>query len=219
MFTGIIAATGTVTSNEKHQNGWRLQIEALELDMTDVRTGDSIAVNGVCLTVVNFANDGFGADVSNETLSCTTLGHLNKGDKVNLEKSLLPTTRLGGHMVGGHVDGVGIVSDCRPDDVSLRVRLRVPAHLTRYIAAKGSICVDGVSLTVNHIEGAEFEFNVVPHTQQMTTLGDYTAGREVNIEVDLIARYLEKLLAEARVIPPVDKGVTLALLKESGFIE
>lgn len=216
MFSGIVAATGVVADAAPAAAARRLYIDAPALDFTDIATGDSLSVSGVCLTVIEIAGSRFGADVSNETLSCTTLGGLVTGAVVNLEKALLPTTRLGGHLVSGHVDGVGAVTACVPDGDSVRLRVRVPGGLARYIAAKGSVCIDGVSLTVNRVDGAEFDVNIVPHTRRVTTLGDLGVGRAVNIEVDVIARYLERLLAAERA---PSGGVTLELLKRSGFID
>jgi riboflavin synthase len=187
-----------------------------KLLMDDVDLGDSIAVNGVCLTVITFNAHSFEADVSNETLACTTLGNLAVGTPVNLEKALLPTTRLGGHLVSGHVDGVGEIVKLASDGRSLRFTLRVPQELMRYIAAKGSICVEGISLTVNRVEGQTFDLNLVPHTLEKTNLKDAGVGRSVNLEVDIIARYLERML-----IGPEnagDSGVSRELLAESGFL-
>jgi len=217
MFTGIIQATGEIRALEMRNGDARLSIAAGGLDMADVALGDSIAVNGVCLTAVAFDSSSFQADVSGETLACTILGDLAIGARVNLEKALTPTTRLGGHLVSGHVDGVGEVLRRWSDARSERFRLRAPAELAKYIAAKGSICVDGISLTVNRVEGAEFELNIVPHTLQETTMGEFAAGRRVNLEVDIIARYLERLLLGGEAAQP--GGVTAALLAEHGFIK
>lgn len=196
MFTGIIQAVGTLAAVESHGGERRMRIAAGSLNLADAGVGDSISVSGVCLTATVFTDDGFWCDVSAETLSRTTLGALRIGSRVNLETALLPTTRLGGHLVSGHVDGVGAVTERRPQDQSLRVGIEVPKELARYIAVKGSVCVDGVSLTVNEASGALFTVNLVPHTLGQTTLGDYAAGARVNIEVDLIARYLERLLEQ-----------------------
>lgn len=216
MFTGIIQATGEIRALEQRNGDARLTIAVGALDMADVALGDSIAVNGVCLTAVRFDETSFDADVSGETLACTTLGDLSPGARVNLEKALTPTTRLGGHLVSGHVDGVGEVLRRWSDARSERFRIRAPDGLAKYIAEKGSICVDGISLTVNRVEGAEFELNIVPHTLQETTMGDFVAGRRINLEVDVIARYLERLLLGERAAQP--GGVTEALLAEHGFI-
>lgn len=216
MFTGIIAAVGTITALQPRSGDVRLRITADRLDLSDVQLGDSIAVSGVCLTAVELPGDGFWADASRETLECTILGGAAPGMKVNLEKALTPTTRLGGHLVSGHVDGIGTVTEWRSDGRSWRLRIQAPDALARYIAAKGSICVDGVSLTVNRVDGAAFELNIVPHTLAETTLADFKTGRRVNLEVDLIARYLERLLLGDRAAQP--GGVlTEALLREHGF--
>jgi len=218
MFTGIIQATGEIRTLEQREGDARLAIAVGRLDMGDVALGDSIAVNGVCLTAVSLDAHSFVADVSGETLACTTLGDLSPGARVNLEKALTPTTRLGGHLVSGHVDGVGEVLRRWSDARSERFRIRAPAGLAKYIAEKGSICVDGISLTVNRVEGAEFELNIVPHTLLETSMGDFRAGRRVNLEVDIIARYLERLLlGEKAAAEP--GGVTETLLAEHGFIK
>ncbi|MEW6353502.1 MAG: riboflavin synthase [Pseudomonadota bacterium] len=200
MFTGIIEAVGVVDALERHTSGARLRVGAGKLDLTGVRAGDSIAVNGVCLTVTALHGGGFDADLSAQTLSCTTFAALAPGARVNLEQSLTPAARLGGHWVSGHVDGVGRVVERRPDGASLRLRIRAPDALAKYIAVKGSICVDGVSLTVNAVRGAEFEVNIIPHTLQETTLGDVQVNSLVNLEVDIIARYLERLLLGERAV-------------------
>ncbi|HEY8386361.1 MAG TPA: riboflavin synthase [Porticoccaceae bacterium] len=198
MFTGIVESLGTIASLEERGGDLRIAISTRELDMSRVQLGDSIAVNGVCLTAVALPGDGFVADVSRETLALTTLGQWQVGDQVNLERALTPESRLGGHIVSGHVDGVGEVVSRHSDARSERFRLRVPAGLARYIAHKGSVAVDGVSLTINRVDGAEFEINIVPHTLERTVIGSYQPGVRVNIEVDVIARYLERLLLGER---------------------
>ncbi len=217
MFTGIVQGMGTVRTLDPRGGDVRLRIDAAALGLADLRPGDSIAVNGVCLTALEPAADEFCADVSLETLARTTLGELRGGDRVNLEPALLPTTRLGGHLVSGHVDGVARVVDLREAARSRVLRFAVPAELARYLAAKGSVCVDGVSLTVNVVVGAEFEVNVIPHTFERTVVGAYRCGTRVNIEVDLVARYLESLLA-ARTTTGGAGGVTRALLEQYGFV-
>ena len=192
MFTGIVQTLGTVASVEAQGGDSRLTIDAPGLG--DFAIGDSISVSGACLTAVARTPGGFVADVSRETLDCTTLGALEVGSPVNLELSLTPATALGGHLVSGHVDGVGELVAEEEDARSQRLRLRAPAGLERYIAAKGSVCVDGVSLTVNEVEGREFGVNVIPHTAAVTTLGAARPGSRFNLEVDLIARYVERLL-------------------------
>lgn len=216
MFTGIIEALGVIKRMDKVGGDMRLAIDANSLDMSDVQLGDSIAVNGVCLTAIEFDASGFVADVSNETISLTSLQSLKPGSEVNLEKALLPTTRLGGHLVSGHVDGLGTVVDKFEDARSIRLVIEAPDELLKYIAAKGSICVDGTSLTVNAISASQFELNIVPHTQERTVIKYYTKGTRVNLEVDLIARYLERLLLHL----PDDKrsNIDMELLARTGFV-
>jgi len=194
MFTGIVEAVGKVAATQPRGGDLRLAIEAETLALDAVRLGDSIAVNGICLTVVEFDAHRFAADVSVETLAHTTAGSWQVGTQVNLEQALTPRHRLGGHIVSGHVDGVGEVLARHGDARSERFRLRAPLALARYIASKGSITVDGTSLTVNAVDGAEFEINIVPHTLANTIIGGYRPGTRVNLEVDVIARYLERLL-------------------------
>ena len=217
MFTGIIQSTGTISRLELLGGDCRVTIDTGKLPMDDVRLGDSIAVNGVCLTAVEIGMRHFTADVSRETLSHTTLGEARGGTPVNLELALLPTTRLGGHLVSGHVDGVGTVISKQGDGRSWRFTLEAPAELARYIAAKGSICINGVSLTVNEVEGARFGINIVPHTLAETTLGQTAAGHRVNLEVDVLARYTERLLLGDRAASPAS-GLSLERLQETGFI-
>lgn len=195
MFTGIIQAIGHITRVERREGDVRLHLTAGDLDLSDVSPGDSIAVSGVCLTALEPSVHGFVADVSNETLRLTTLGHAKEGNAVNLEKALRLVDRLGGHLVSGHVDGLGEVLAIDEDARSQRWRFRVPQALSRYIAKKGSVCIDGVSLTVNAVEADDFEVNLIPHTLQVTTFGARRVGDAVNIEVDLMARYAERLFA------------------------
>lgn len=195
MFTGIIEAKGQVTGIEEIGGDRRFEIGLGNIAQSDVRLGDSVAINGVCLTAVAFGNHSMFADVSLETLRCTTLGELSVGEAVNLEMALLASSRLGGHMVSGHVDGVGEVKSRSSDARSERIEFTAPSDISRYIAAKGSICVDGVSLTVNEVTGDVFAVNIVPHTLEETNLGRCQAGVKVNLEIDLIARYLERLLS------------------------
>jgi riboflavin synthase len=193
MFTGLIQAVGHMTSREALGGDLRLRIATGALPMADVQLGESIAVSGVCLTVVAFDLESFAADVSNETLARTTLGRLPDGAAVNLERALLPTARLGGHLVSGHVDGLGRVGDIRDDGRSQRWFFSAPKKLLRYVAEKGSIAVDGVSLTVNGVDEYGFEVNLVPHTVANTAFASAVAGASVNLEVDVIARYVERL--------------------------
>ena len=217
MFTGIIQAVGSIALIERKGGDACLRINTGALDMRDVQLGDSIAVSGVCLTAIEHSANGFSADVSGETLTRTTLGNLVTGSRVNLEKALTPSSRLGGHLVSGHVDGVGEVVERSVEARSVRFRIQAPAALARYIAGKGSICLDGVSLTVNAVEGAQFDINVVPHTLQSTTLGEVQPGCRVNLEVDLIARYLERLILGGRAAD-ASSPITHAFLAEHGFL-
>ncbi len=195
MFTGIVQDIGHVARIEPRGGDTRLVIAAAGLNLSDVAIGDSIAVAGVCLTAIALDGHTFAADVSVETLSCTTLGTLREGAAVNLEKALRLTDRLGGHLVSGHVDGVGRVVSITPDARSQRWIFEVPRELVRYIAAKGSVCVDGVSLTVNEVDGTRFGVNLIPHTVEVTTFGARRIDDAVNVEVDLLARYVERLHA------------------------
>lgn len=198
----------------------RLGIRTGSLPMADVAIGDSIAVSGVCLTVVDLVDGGFRADVSGETLRRTILGALAVDAPVNLEKALTLATPLGGHLVSGHVDGTGTVVARRADSRSVQFTIQAPAELARYIAAKGSICVDGVSLTVNDVDGAGFEVNIVPHTLAGTTINACRPGSQVNLEVDLIARYLERLwLGDQAAHPGPGSAITREMLESGGFMD
>ena len=217
MFTGIIEAIGEVAELQPKGEDLRLRIRTGKLALQDVEIGDSIATSGVCLTVVELPGDGFCADVSVETLACTGIGSLKVGDRVNLEKALTPTTSLGGHLVSGHVDGIAEVVSRQNDGRSVRFRMRAPDRLARYIAVKGSVCVDGISLTVNGVRGVEFDVNIVPHTLAETTMGEFRPGRTFNLEVDIIARYLERLLLGDKAAETTASGISLELLRRSGF--
>lgn len=195
MFTGIIEGVGRLAATERVGGDVRLTVAVGSLPFAAVQMGESIAVNGVCLTVVAFDADSFAADASNETLALTTLGALKVGDAVNLERAMRPTDRLGGHMVSGHVDGLGRVESIADDARAQRWRFAAPASLLRYIARKGSICVDGVSLTVNEVDDTGFEVALIPHTVAHTRFADTRVGDAVNLEIDLVARYVERLLA------------------------
>lgn len=219
MFTGIIEAVGEVAELQSRGGDVRLRIRTGKLDLGDVALGDSIAVNGVCLTAVELPGDGFAADVSRETLSLTSLGQLKAGGRVNLEKALTLSARLGGHLVSGHVDGLGSVVERHDDARSVRFTIAAPDELARYIAHKGSITVDGTSLTVNAVSGSRFELNIVPHTLQETIMGDYAPGHRVNLEVDLVARYLERLLLGDNAAQPQASAVDLAMLLRTGFVK
>lgn len=195
MFTGIIQDVGTVASLAERGGDTRITVEVTRMPLGDVKPGDSICVNGVCLTALDITGRSFAADVSRETLKVTTLGELAAGSRVNLEPALRAGDPLGGHLVSGHVDGIAVISALHADARSVRVTFRCPKELARYIARKGSAAIDGVSLTVNEVDGLEFGVNLIPHTQSVTTLGDLAVGRRVNLEVDQVARYVERLVA------------------------
>lgn len=219
MFTGIIQAVGTVVSMQPTGGDLRLRIETGQLSLDDVALGDSICTSGVCLTVIELPGDGYWADVSVETLDFTTLGALQPGSRVNLEKALTPASRLGGHIVSGHVDGVGEILGLEEDARSIRVEVGAPAELAKYIAHKGSICIDGTSLTVNAVTGNRFELNIIPQTMAETIFGEYRPGTRVNLEVDVIARYLERLvLGDAAADPEVGAGLSMEVLADNGFL-
>jgi riboflavin synthase len=212
MFTGIIAAVGQLKSLESRGGDIRLHIDPAKLDMTDVKLGDSIAVNGVCLTVVEMASRSLQFDVSQETLQRTSLGQLKTGSEANLEKALAVGDRLGGHMVSGHVDGLGEVISKTASARSWQYKIKAPAELERYIAEKGSITIDGVSLTVNGVFDGGFDINIIPHTLEETIIKHYQTGTKVNLEVDLIARYLERLL------PQTGSTISRDFLTQQGYI-
>ncbi|MGO4702782.1 riboflavin synthase [Dyella sp. 2RAB6] len=212
MFTGIIQTVGRIARLEPRGGDVRLYVDTAGLDLADVQLGDSIAVSGVCLTAVTLEPRGFGADVSNETLALTTLGKLKAGDPVNLEKALRLADRLGGHLVSGHVDGMGKVVSITPDGRSQRWTFEVPANLARYIAAKGSICIEGTSLTVNEVDGLRFGVNLIPHTVEHTVFHARRPGDAVNLEVDVVARYVERLMGGGG-SPRLDED----FLKKHGF--
>jgi riboflavin synthase len=217
MFTGIIEAVGIVNSCKRSGGDMQLIVDTQNLDTSDVVLGDSIAVNGVCLTAVALDGKKFTADVSAETLAHTTLGNFNTGQRVNLEKALTPSSRLGGHLVTGHVDGVGKVLQRKSEGQSERFRIEAPRELARYIARKGSVCVDGISLTVNAVDANTFDLNIVPHTLANTIMDSYSEGTAVNLEVDIIARYLERMLlaGDADAVG----SVTLEKLRQYGFAD
>jgi riboflavin synthase len=217
MFTGIIEATGRIDSINVNSQGARLIVASGKLDMSDVKLGDSIATNGVCLTVVAFDANSFSADVSKETLQRTGLGDYHVGGEVNLEKAMLASTRFGGHMVSGHVDGVAKVLAIEDSGNSIDYWLEMPQELAHYIAEKGSVTIDGISLTVNSISDDKFRLTIVPHTTQETIIKHYQAGTRVNLEVDLVARYLERLLSK-KTPQQAPSQITEALLIKSGFI-
>ncbi|MDP2903297.1 MAG: riboflavin synthase [Methylovulum sp.] len=216
MFTGIILAIGKISAIERKSGDFRLQIDTGKLALSDVQLGDSIAVNGVCLTAVELGAHYFCADVSNETWSRTTLSAATTGSPVNLELALTPTTRMGGHIVSGHVDGIGNVTEKKPDGRSVRFNIKAPDSLAKYIAEKGSICINGISLTVNEVNGAVFGVNIVPHTLKETTVGNAVVGTPVNLEVDVLARYMERLMKGGAAATACG-GITEELLQNSGF--
>jgi riboflavin synthase len=196
MFTGIIIATGRLISSVEKGGDLELGIDASALDVSRLGIGDSVSVQGVCLTVTRLQGDVFYADVSRETMEKTTLGTLGRGTRVNLEPSLRAGDPLGGHMVSGHVDAVGRLVNVHEDGRSWRMEFELPAGLMRFVAPKGSICIDGVSLTVNQVGGRRFDVNIIPHTREVTTLGDLVIDAGANIEIDVVARYLERLMAK-----------------------
>src|ERR1700722_13131114 len=195
MFTGIVLATGRIDSLTEKGGDLELGVDAAALDFKRIAIGDSVSVQGACLTVTRMQDTRFYADVSRETMAKTTLGTLSTGSRVNLEPSLRAGDALGGHLVSGHVDAVGKLATLVQDARSWRLEFELPAPLMRFVASKGSICVNGVSLTVNHVDGRRFDVNIIPHTAKVTTLGELGIGDGVNIEIDVIARYLERLMS------------------------
>ena len=196
MFTGIIQSKGSIKEIFSSSDGARLKINTNALDLSDSKVGDSIAIDGVCLTVTELTESSFTADISNETLTCTTFSALKQGKNVNLERSLRVNQGIDGHLVSGHVDGIGAVNSIEKDGDSVRIKIEVQGDIIKYIAKKGSICINGVSLTVNSVENNFFDVNIVPHTLSATTLGDLSLQSNVNIEIDQIARYVERLLSQ-----------------------
>ena len=196
MFTGIIQSKGNIKEILSSREGARLKINTNALDLSDSKVGDSIAVDGVCLTVTQLSGDGFTADVSNETLACTTFSGLKQEQEVNLEKSLRANQGIDGHLVSGHVDGIGSVSSVEKDGDSVRIQIEAQNDIVKYIAKKGSICINGVSLTVNRVVKNIFDVNIVPHTLSATTLAGLSLNSNVNLEIDQIARYVERLLSQ-----------------------
>lgn len=198
MFSGIIEAVGIVESIDEYGQDYRFVINTGKLDLSDIHVSESIAINGVCLTAIEISNNTITADISSETIACTTFGKIRTGDKVNLEKALQLNSRLNGHLVIGHVDGIGMVKLIKDEGRSVCYEIQFPDNLRKYIARKGSICVDGVSLTINEISDKSFKVNIIPHTLEETIFPEYEKGSSVNLEIDLIARYLEGLLAEQK---------------------
>ena len=217
MFTGIIEAVGTIAAIDVTGQGAKITLDVGQLDMSDVKLGDSIATNGICLTVVHFTANSFTADVSNETLTRTGFANYQVGQKVNLEKAMLPTTRFGGHIVSGHVDAVAEITAIIPSGNSTEYWIAMSDDIAPYIAEKGSITIDGVSLTVNSLTPEQFRLTIVPHTAEQTIITDYQVGTKLNIEVDVVARYLERLLLKTE--SQASSSVSLDLLSRSGFIK
>jgi len=216
MFTGIVKAKGRIRSLKEQAGDLRMSVEAEGLDWASFAVGESISVNGVCLTATALHRDGFDADVSVETMNVTALGKLRTGSAVNLEPSVSLGERLGGHLVSGHIDCVGAVVARESDARSVRLTIEVPNKYGRYLAKKGSVCVDGVSLTINEVSAQAFEVNIIPHTADETIIGDYAVGSAVNIEVDLLARYIERLL-ERDDDAEADTGISKDFLKAHGY--
>ncbi|SON50364.1 riboflavin synthase [Vibrio tapetis] len=215
MFTGIVEAVGSLAAITPKGEDISVTVEVGKLDMADVKLGDSIATNGVCLTVVDFSETRYTADLSVETLNKTGFVDYQAGDKVNLEKAMLPTTRFGGHIVSGHVDGVGQIVERNHVGRSIEFWVEMPAEISKYVAEKGSITVDGISLTVNALRKNAFKLTIVPHTTEETTIDNFQVGRKVNLEVDVLARYMERLLQGAR---EDDKpSMTMEFLQQNGF--
>jgi len=219
MFTGIIESLGTVESVQNVGGDVRLRI-GTDLDMSDVHLGDSNATNGICLTVIDWGEHWYAADVSRESLNRTTLAHWKVGQRVNVEKAMLPTTRFGGHIVSGHVDAVGEITVVREDARSLYFEVTAPAEIARYLAEKGSITVDGISLTINHLRGRILSLNLIPHTAERTNIGTWKVGSQVNLEVDVLARYIERLMMgdKAAETTPQSK-ISLDFLAQNGFLK
>ena len=216
MFTGIIEAVGTLAVITPKGEDITVTVSSNALDMSDVKLGDSIATNGVCLTVVAFDASSYSADLSLETLNKTGFTHYQVGDKVNLEKAMLPTTRLGGHIVSGHVDGLGEIVERNHVGRSIEFWVAMPVELSKYVAEKGSITVDGISLTVNALRKNAFKLTIVPHTGKETTIADFHVGRKVNLEVDVLARYMERLLTSQQAQQP-ESRITMEFLQQNGF--
>ena len=216
MFTGIIEAVGTLTALTVKGEDMTVTVQTGQLDMSDVKLGDSIATNGVCLTVVDFSQHHYSADLSLESLKKTGFAHYKVGDKVNLEKAMLPTTRFGGHIVSGHVDGVGEIVERHAVGRALEFWIAMPENLSKYVAEKGSITVDGISLTVNDLRKNAFKLTIVPHTGAETTIDDFHVGRKVNLEVDVLARYMERLL-QGHQAQTSESRITMEFLQQNGF--
>ena len=217
MFTGIVEAVGQLTAITPKGEDVTITVNVGKLDMSDVKLGDSIATNGVCLTVVDFNDTSYSADLSLETLKKSGFADYKAGDKVNLEKAMLPTTRFGGHIVSGHVDGVGEIVERNIVGRAIEFWVELPEELNKYVAEKGSITVDGISLTVNDLRKNAFKLTIVPHTTQETTIDSFQVGRKVNLEVDVLARYLERLLQGREQPKQPESRLTMEFLQQNGF--
>ena len=219
MFTGIIESLGKVDSLQSVGGDVRLRI-GTSLDMSDVHLGDSIATNGICLTVIEWGENWYAADVSRESLNRTTLGTWKVGQRVNVEKAMLPTTRFGGHIVSGHVDAVGEITVVREDARSIYYEVTAPAEIAKYLAEKGSVTVDGISLTINHLRGNVISLNLIPHTAERTNIGTWKTGAKVNLEVDVLARYIERLMLGDKAAETKEQSkLSMAFLAENGFLK
>ena len=219
MFTGIIESLGKVESLQSVGGDVRLRI-GTSLDMSDVHLGDSIATNGICLTVIEWGENWYAADVSRESLNRTTLGTWKVGQRVNVEKAMLPTTRFGGHIVSGHVDAVGEITLVREDARSIYYEVTAPAEIAKYLAEKGSVTVDGISLTINHLRGNVISLNLIPHTAERTNIGTWKTGAKVNLEVDVLARYIERLMLGDKAAETQEQSkLSMAFLAENGFLK
>ncbi|HHE0546885.1 TPA: riboflavin synthase [Vibrio parahaemolyticus] len=216
MFTGIVEAVGKLTAITPKGEDITVTVEVGKLDMSDVKLGDSIATNGVCLTVIDFGSNYYSADLSLETLKKTGFANYQVGEKVNLEKAMLPTTRFGGHIVSGHVDGVGEIVERNQVGRAIEFWVAMPAEISKYVAEKGSITVDGISLTVNDLRKNAFKLTIVPHTSKETTIDQFQVGRKVNLEVDVLARYMERLLQGQQEEQP-ESRITMDFLQQNGF--
>jgi riboflavin synthase len=218
MFTGVIEGLGAIASLRSAGQGKRLTIEA-DFDLTGTRVGDSISVSGVCLTAVSIVHRQFDVDASPETLAKTTLGSARVGERVNLERALRLSDRIDGHLVSGHTDGTGVIDSCEVSGNAIIVTVAVPEALTRYMIVKGSVAVDGVSLTINHLAAGRFAVSIIPHTAALTTIGLKQKGAPVNIETDMIGKYVEKFISGRHSPEAPPKGVTMEMLAQKGYIK
>lgn len=216
MFTGIVEETGTLRSLNRGSKSCVLTIQCATV-LEDAKIGDSIAVNGICLTVTSLLNGAFTADVMNETLSRSALGNAKPGDPVNLERAMAVNGRFGGHIVSGHIDGTGTIREIREDDNAVWYTVSAPPEILRYVVEKGSIAIDGISLTVARVDGSSFQVSVIPHTRAVTALGQRTPGSQVNLENDIIGKYVEKLMQPAPETTESRSGITMEFLAQHGF--